>query len=239
MHVLDMECPADERELLIAELWERGCTGIVEIAETRLRAFFNEPVEGSHPVEDCDWIEVARRRLQPMLVGSRFFLLPEWRDDPTPPGRLRIVVNPGLAFGTGFHETTQLCLEALEREMKPGMSVLDVGCGSGILAEAAALLGAGVVCACDTDPEAVAIARRHVPNVFAGSVDAVAAGSQDLVIANISPEAIAALAGEIRRVLRAGGTAILSGFQRGEVDAQYKNGWCAVTIRKPGSPERS
>ncbi len=99
--------------------------------------------------EDRDWVEAAREMLQPMEVGERFFLVPEWRDDPAPAGRFRMVVNPGMAFGTGVHETTRLCLEALERYVRPGMDVLDVGTGSGILARAAGLLGARRVYACD------------------------------------------------------------------------------------------
>jgi ribosomal protein L11 methyltransferase len=149
-----------------------------------------------------------------MEVGTRFFLVPEWRDDPAPPGRFRIAVNPGMAFGTGVHETTQLCIEALEESIKPGMSVLDVGTGSGILARAARLLGAGKVYACDTDPVAVRIAGAG----FVGSVDAVASGSCDLVVANISPEAIIELAPDLVRVLRRGGVLLASGFELQEVE---------------------
>jgi ribosomal protein L11 methyltransferase len=118
-----------------------------------------------------------------------------------------------MAFGTGVHETTQLCMEALERLLKPGMRVLDVGTGSGILAQAAGLLGAGKVYACDTDPVAVEIAGGG----FIGSVDAVAAGSCDLVVANISPEAIVGLAPDLLRVLRPGGVLLASGFELREV----------------------
>src|ERR1019366_8412729 len=127
-----------------------------------------------------DWVQWARDLLQPMEVGARFFLVPQWRDDPTPAGRFRIVVNPGLAFGTGVHETKRLWLEALEEVVKPGARVLDVGTGSGILARAAALLGAGKVYACDTDPVAVEIAGSG----FVGSVDAVAPASVDVVVGN-------------------------------------------------------
>ena len=141
--------------------------------------------------EARDWVQSSRDLLQPMEVGRRFFLVPEWRDDAAPEGRFRIAVNPGMAFGTGVHETTRLCIEALEDYLQPGMSVLDVGTGSGILAKAAKLLGAGHVTACDIDPVAVEIAGEG----FVGSVDAVASGAVDLVMANISPEAICALAG--------------------------------------------
>src|ERR1022692_306813 len=126
MFSLEIECDPDDRDLLIAELWEHGSAGIVELNAQRLRAGFR--IE-----EQRDWVQSAHDLLQPMEVGAKFFLVPAWRDDPAPPGRFRILVNPGLAFGTGVHETTRLCIEALEEYRKPGMAVLDVGTGSGIL----------------------------------------------------------------------------------------------------------
>lgn len=224
MFSLEIECDPDERDLLIAELWEQGSEGIVELSPGRVRAFFDGPgrdgLLGLYPgaklriEEPRDWVQAARDLLQPMEVGGRFFLAPEWRDDPTPAGRFRISINPGMAFGTGVHETTRLCLEALEESLQPGMAVLDVGTGSGILAKAAGLLGAARVYACDIDPVAIQIAGQG----FVGSVDAVASGSADLVTANISPEAIIQLAPDLLRVLRPGGVLLASGFEVQDVD---------------------
>jgi len=225
MFSLEIECDADDRDLLIAELWEQGSAGMVELDARHVRAFFEDgasrealldlfPGASLRVEEPRDWVQTARNLLQPMEVGARFFLVPEWRDDPAPPGRFRITVNPGMAFGTGVHETTQLSMEALEEFLKPGMRVLDVGTGSGILARAAKLLGAGKVYACDTDPVAVEIAGDG----FVGSVDAVAAGSCDLVVANINPEAIVRLAPDLVRVLRPGGVLLASGFELHEVE---------------------
>ena len=219
----------DQRDLIIADLWDQGCTGIVEIDETRLRAFF----EGSEQRDSLlslypaaiyrdelerDWVRSAQDLLQPIQVGKRFFLIPQWRDDPAPTGRFRIVVNPGMAFGTGVHETTQLALEALEDYLIPGMTVLDVGTGSGILAEAAGMLGAAKVFACDVDPVAVVIAHGRVRDVFTGSVDAVRCHFADLTVANISPEAIQHLAPDLLRSLRPGGLLLVSGFETHEVE---------------------
>jgi ribosomal protein L11 methyltransferase len=260
MFSLYLECRQEEKDLLVAELWERGSSGITEsdLADSRagLRAFFAADSQAPQleqefsrwsarfaPETSRDWVAVARSMLEPQCIGSRFFLVPEWRDEPTPPGRLRIAVNPGMAFGTGAHESTQLCLEALERELRPGMIVLDVGTGSGILAEAAGLLGAKRVIACDIDPVAVQLARQ--PLSFIGTASAIRAASADLLVANISPEAIMALAPELVRVLHKGGMAILSGFELADVSAiemairadgamlvesHAKGSWSAMTV---------
>src|ERR1039458_4816589 len=248
MFSLEIECDPDDRDLLIAELWEHDCAGIVELGAARVRTFFEDSADAAGlqllfpgaPMrieEERDWVQSARDLLQPMEVGRRFFLVPEWRDDPAPVSRFRIAVNPGMAFGTGVHETTRLCMEALEDYLQPGMSVLDVGTGSGILAKAAKLLGAGNVTACDTDPMAVEIAGQG----FVGSVDAVASGAVDLVMANISPEAIAALAADLLRVRRPGGVLLASGFEAHEVEqvraalpeareVRHKGTWALVVV---------
>lgn len=246
MFSLEIECDPEDRDLLIAELWEQGSAGIAELSSNRVRAFFDGdrrallaryPGSVLREEEDRDWVQSARDLLQPMEVGERFFLVPEWRDDPTPPGRFRITINPGMAFGTGVHETTRLCIEALERYLRPGMRVLDVGTGSGILAKAASLLGAARVYACDVDEIAVEIAGFG----FVGSVDAVADGAADIVVANISPEAIVALAPDLLRARRPGGILLASGFEGHEVarvaaalpparEVREKGNWALLAI---------
>lgn len=224
--------------MLCAELWEAGCAGIVEMGSLdgkaeNLRVFFDDDARQAEllarfggevkPADTRDWVAFAHEFLKPMEIGQRIFVCPEWRDDPTPAGRIRIVVNAGLAFGTGAHETTRLCLESIERHMKAGMTVVDVGTGSGILAEAAAKLGAGKVCANDNDPDAVAVARENFEkagvevDVSVGSADAFAGKFADLIVANISPAWIADLAPEWARVLKPGGVAVLSGFEGADV----------------------
>ncbi len=242
MFSIDLECPQAvsdpaAKEITIAELWEAGCTGIVELPDegdtAKMRAFFDDdalatPLQARFggvvkPADLRDWVAHAREHLQPMEIGERIFVVPEWRDEATPAGRIRIVVNAGLAFGTGAHETTRLCLEAIERHLLPGMTVADVGTGSGILSEASLKLGAASACACDTDHGAVLVARENferagvdVP-VFVGSADSVATASADILVANISPAWIAELAGEWLRILKPGGVAILSGFEAHDV----------------------
>ena len=260
MFSIEIECPPEQNELLIAELWADGSAGIVELEGGGLRAFFEDDAdrgalaERFHALnwrreEQRDWVAMSRANWEPLLVGERFFLVPEWRDDPAPEGRFRIAVNPGMAFGTGRHETTQLCLEALEAYVRPGVRVLDVGTGCGILAQAATLLGAERVWACDIDPEAVEIARGGAgANVFTGSADAVRHGAAGLIAANISPETIMRLAPELMRCLSPGGVALLSGFEGHEAAAvqaelerrggrfcetQNKGTWALLVVQRP------
>jgi len=257
MFSIEIEGPPEQNEMLIAELWAEGSAGIVELAGGRLRAFFDDELDCAALVdrfqaaswrreEPHDWVAESRADWEPLMVGKRFFLVPEWRSDPAPEGRFRIVVNPGMAFGTGRHETTRLCLEALETYVRPGVRMLDVGTGAGILARAALLLGAGPVWACDVDPEAVAVARANaVPNLFIGSVHAVRSGAAGLIAANISPEAVIHLAPDLLRCLAPGGLALLSGFERHEApavaaelerqggtvhEARYEGDWALLTV---------
>src|SRR5205807_9784002 len=171
---------------------------------------------------DTDWEKFTRELFPPLAVGERWFLVPPWSNDPTPCGCLRLEVNPGMACGTGWHPCTQLCLEALERVVKPGDAVLDVGTGSGILSQAAAMLGAGHVYACDIDFDAILLARERVRlPAFGGSAGAVRAAAADIIVANISSEAAEELASEFRRVLRPYGTLIVSGFEAGDLPGCY------------------
>lgn len=230
MFSFEIECASAQKDLLVAELWDEGSAGIVE-NERGLRAFFEDTADRAalmarfgavswRDEEPRDWVAESRANWEPLLIGRRFFLVPEWRSDAAPEGRFRIEVNPGMAFGTGRHETTQLCLEALEQFVVPGARMLDVGTGAGILAQAARLLGAAPVWACDIDPEALEVARGTIgASLFAGSVDAVRSGAADIAAANISPEAIARLAPDLLRCLRAGGVALLSGFEGREASA--------------------
>lgn len=224
MFSLELSCAPAEQDLLVAELWELGCEGIVEIDPTRLRVFFSDSAgraaleahfgAATREEEDRDWVEHARGLWQPILAGSKFFLVPEWREDPTPEGRYRIEINPGQAFGTGVHETTQLCIEALERHVQPGRVVLDVGTGTGILMQVAELLGAERAFGCDNDPIAVEVARGNLRagRLFIGSADAVRERAADIVVANINPQVLRELEPPLMAALRPGGIALLSGF---------------------------
>ena len=172
-------------------------------------------------VVERDWAEEWKRFFDVVHVGRRLVIRPSWQAYEPAAGEIMIELDPGRAFGTGQHATTRLCLEALERRLRPGADVIDVGAGSGILAIAAARLGAGSVRALDIDGEAVAVARENVQRngvdevvrVDVGSLPAGAAErSVDLVVANISSPALVTLAPEVARALRPGGVLIGSGF---------------------------
>lgn len=265
---LELETGDAAKDILIAELWEEGSAGVTEIelggGRWRLVAFFESQAEAARLLrrfaahaprlavhESRDWVAESRSQWQPLAVGERFYLVPDWRDDAAPPGRLRIAINPGLACGTGYHEATQLCLEAIERRVGPGTAALDVGCGAGILSIACALLGASRVVACDVDPVAVEIAAaafaragvRAMPLV--GSAGAIRSGSASLIVANISAAVCVDLAGELLRCLASGGRAVVSGFEEFEsadveiaiqraggavVQKSTKGSWRALTV---------
>ena len=247
MFSLDIETTQPDRDLLISELFEAGSTGINESSDAFLRAFFDDEqaaqASASHfggtvqPADTTDWVIEAQRSLEPQLVGERFFLVPQWRDDATPRGRFRIAVNNGLAFGTGKHESTRLCLALLEQWVTPGITVLDIGTGTGILSEAAKHLGAGRVFACDIDHTAAEIATAHGIAAFTGSADAIDTGVADLVVANITPETITALKDELPRILKPEGTLLLSGLELHDqvpfatAETHTEGNWKALIVR--------
>ncbi len=224
---LGIECAEDDRDRILAELWERGTLGVTEEdapgSRCRLRAWFDERFDASAwngewvEEEARDWVAVSREGWQPIEVGERFFLVPAWRDDPTPEGRLRLAIDSGTACGTGYHEATQLCLKALERWLRPGDFLIDVGTGSGILAEAALLLGARCAVGCDIESDAILYAHQRTrAHLFVGSVRAVSEQSADMLVVNINKAALVSMAAGIRQALKAGGRAILSGFRAEE-----------------------
>lgn len=231
-HQLKLICSEAEKGLAIALLWERGTTGVIESEQPggliELAAFFTTPFPADEfaawaprweTIEDTNWVRIVMESWDPIEVGERFFIVPEWRQDATPAGRLRLVVRPGIALGTGYHPTTQMCLEAMERRLRSGDRVFDLGCGSGVLSHAARLLGAGEILACDIDPQATGAAAENLRAagvdvlLFTGSTRSVPDGVVDLLIANISPATLIEMAPEIRRLLAPGARAILSGFE--------------------------
>lgn len=164
--------------------------------------------------ESIDWIEAYQNAIQPIEAG-RFYVHPEWY--PPAPEKINILINPALAFGSGHHATTHTCLEAISERVRPSQRLLDVGCGSGILALAAHKLGARVEL-CDVDPMAIKSAQENF-RLNAATCDAIwegsvhqASGQYDCIIANIVADVLRAIAAPLMQTLAPGGILILSGI---------------------------
>lgn len=180
-------------------------------------------------VKDEDWAEEWKKNYKPFRIGSHLVVKPTWEKYVNQPGDLVIELDPGMAFGTGTHETTNMCMQQLERCLKPGLRVMDVGTGSGILAIAAAKLGAQNVLAIDIDPDAVKVAKENVElnhvtkqvRVVVGDLCKSEAMPCEVAVANIVADAICMLAGPMTRHLVKGGLLICSGIIRErEADVQ-------------------
>lgn len=173
-------------------------------------------------VADEDWSENWKKYYKPFRIGTRLVVKPTW--EPYTPRQQDLVIelDPGMAFGTGTHETTNMCMQLLEKHLRGGMRVMDVGTGSGILAIAAAKLGAKDILAIDIDPDAVKVAKENIAlNHVGGQVRAVVgdlckseAMPCELAVANIVADAICMLAGPLTRHLERGGLLICSGIIR-------------------------
>lgn len=173
----------------------------------------------SSSVREDDWLNNWRKYFKPMEVGEKLLINPSWFDaDDT--DRKVLNIDPGLAFGTGKHETTKLCLETLERYVRKGMTVLDVGCGSGILGIASVLLGAERAFGVDIDGTAVKVALENAQlNKVDGSFDAVCGdltdkveGKFDIIVANIVADAIIFLSKNVKEFMKEDSVYIVSGI---------------------------
>ena len=217
-------------------------------------------------VEDADWENNWKQFYKPMEIGDRLIVIPDW-EEADPQGRVALRLNPGLTFGTGSHATTRLCLQALEKLVRPGMSVLDLGCGSGILSIAALLLGADRAYACDIDEKAVDVAYENAAlngvgrdryTVRAGDVLSDQGlrrdmgGGWDIVVANIVADVIIALAPAALDLMKPGGVFLCSGIidQRADEvraaleaqgftirEANTSEGWYSFLCGGPGEAQ--
>jgi ribosomal protein L11 methyltransferase len=275
--------PQADVELASAELWELGASGI----EERDASTMNQPDAGASMtlvasfVEEADahaaakavsdrwlahvcfvegdaWREAYKAYFKPTRIGSRLVVRPPWEAYTACDGDVVLTLDPGMAFGTGTHETTRLVLSALEQHVRAGMAVLDVGCGSGILAIAAVLLGAGRALAIDVDPDAVRVATENCAiNGVAescrvertsddSSVESLAHGQRyPLVLANIETRVLVPAASALIACVEPGGVLILSGIlgpERDRVLAAYATlqtlavhelgEWVAIVLRR-------
>jgi len=195
----------------------------LESALGYMNMMYPMPKPAYKQVADEDWAEAWKAHYHPIPIGRKLFIRPRWVELADTNERLDISLDPGMAFGTGTHPTTQLCLEALEDLTLPGAQVLDLGCGSGILAIAAAKLGAGHVLALDIDPIAVQATQENIEQngvaekitAQLGSLESVVGSARrfDLAVVNILARIIIQMCDKhLGEVVRPGGKAIFSGI---------------------------
>ncbi len=277
-HCLTIAVPPAHAEVVSAWCFALGSCGLQgeEVGERwRLQVYFEAPNElpslcrqldeqlegiglpgarlGAVQVEFEDWEREWRRFFQPVWPTPRIVIHPSWIPVETGPGQVAIVIDPKMAFGTGGHESTQLCLEFIDQLLVPGDCCLDLGTGSGILGITAGRLGAGSLTLVDTDPLALENARENLDRnsvaarLELGSVEVAAAAAFDLVLANIQRSVLVPMLGQVVQVLRPGGRAIFSGLLLQEEEAfchsveeaglgilgiRRRREWIAVAARK-------
>ncbi|MBI5627195.1 MAG: 50S ribosomal protein L11 methyltransferase [Nitrosomonadales bacterium] len=199
---------------------------------------------------DNDWVRLTQSQFEPIRISSRLWIVPTWHT-PSNPDAINIVLDPGLAFGTGSHPTTRLCLRWLDDNMEVGESVLDYGCGSGILAIAALKLGAALAVGIDVDSQAVSASRDNAAANKAMNVRFYLPGdappaTYDLVVANILTNPLRMLAPLLANATRSSGQIVLSGIleeqaqdvkniyqQWFDMDAPvFEDGWACLSGRK-------
>ena len=228
------EAPAREAERLLAlqDFWDGGCQ-IAAIAA----------------VPEQDWVRLTQAQFEPVPITPSFWIVPTWHQVPAQAERV-IRLDPGLAFGTGTHPTTRMCLRWLAAHAPQGQRVLDYGCGSGILAIGAALLGAAAVDAVDIDPAAVQATQDNAAAngvVLRAGLPELAQGAYDTVLANILATPLKVLAPLLCAHVAAGGALVLAGVlerQTEELRAAYapwlalqasdhEDGWVLLTAERP------
>lgn len=217
---------------------------IPELLASLKAAGFHLSAPQEKTVEEQDWVRLTQSQFAPIQIGKRIWVVPSWHDAPTDPNAICLAVDPGLAFGTGSHPTTHLCLLWLEEHTKlSNQSLLDYGCGSGILAIAAAKLGCNPVVGTDIDPQAMVAARSNaqinltnisfvLPNE--GATELAAETKYDIVMANILANPLQVLAPALVNKMRLGGQIVLSGVlarQADEVIATYSQ-WLKLSVWK-------
>ncbi|MGL5149608.1 MAG: 50S ribosomal protein L11 methyltransferase [Clostridium sp.] len=192
-----------------------------------------------------DWANNWKKYYKPTKVGEKIVVKPIWEEYKEENGELVVNLDPGMAFGTGTHETTRMCIQALERYVEKDSTVFDVGCGSGILAIAAAKLGAKKAVGVDLDPVAVESSLENVKyndlnniEVLYGNLVEVIEGKADIVVANIIAEIICILCGDVQKVLKQGGYFITSGIIHDRVemvtDKLNETGFEVLEVNKDG-----
>lgn len=214
---------------------EDNIEDILNFVNERLEDIKNQGIDitpgtvESEKMFEEDWANNWKKYYKPFRVGKSLIVKPIWEEYEAKDGDLVVELDPGMAFGTGDHETTNMCMKALEEYVTKDSVVFDVGCGSGILAIAAAKLGAKKAVGVDLDPVAVESAKENVSynnldniEILYGNLVDVIEGKADVVVANILAEIICILTEDVKRVLKDGGIFITSGIIHDRVDMVVK-----------------
>lgn len=251
-----------ESEVVIQAFFEGDCREEktaeliqLEIEEIKRNPDWHKITIASSVIEDQDWNQTFKASIEPFRVGSRFLVRPTWNEGDPKADDLVITIDPGMAFGTGTHETTTLCLQGLEETLQVGERVLDMGTGTGILAIGACLLGAGFVYGIDVDEQAVVAARENIEMnnvsdrvlVSGEKINQVIDEPVDGIVVNIVAEVIETVIDEMDAVLRSGGWIVASGIlieKRDRLLALWEakgmrliqgktmGDWCSLILRK-------
>lgn len=245
-YVIDNACGADMRNAVLEGLKrlsildEKNEYGILSVTSSGMK--------------EEDWAENWKQYFKPLNVGEKILILPEWETLTAPTDRTIFTVNPGMSFGTGSHHTTQLCIKGLEKYLTEGVSVLDLGCGSGILSIIALLLGAKDATAVDIDANAVEIAVKNAKRnnidlssyrTFSGNIindeslyNSVSDKKYDVVLANIVADVIIGMEPVIPKLMKSGSVLITSGIieDRAEdvIKAYEKTGLTLLSRQQQG-----
>jgi ribosomal protein L11 methyltransferase len=224
------------QDALVNALFEADADLTAIVAEAASAAGLpTAPAFEVETVAEQDWVRQTQAQFAPIPISQRLWIVPTWHESPDA-SAINLILDPGLAFGTGSHPTTRLCLQWLDRNIRGGESVLDYGCGSGILAIAAMKLGAGQVIGVDIDPQAIQASQfnagqNQVTASFYLPNDAPQV-SVDIVVANILTNPLKMLAPMLANAARPGGRIVLSGIlshQANDVLAVYRN-WFDIDI---------
>jgi ribosomal protein L11 methyltransferase len=262
--IIDPKLLEEMPEDVLVHAWftpDDSFPGLFRSLQERLAAMkYSQPLFGSlvadtRTVSEDSWAEVWKKYYKPFYAGEHLVVKPTWEPFEPKPGDKIIEIDPGMAFGSGTHETTGMCISLLEETIRGGEDIIDVGTGSGILAIAAALLGAGHVLAIDIDPDAVRVAGENVAHNQVENIVEVREGDLlkntqetcQICVANIISDIIISFAAPLRNHIRPGGLFICSGVVRERTEevreallradyevlrTEYRGEWTAFLCRR-------
>ncbi len=254
INLIDEELLAKDRDIAWIHVYISPESNPVEAIEFLRQRLDGAGVKNKISTRACrgeDYINSWKKYFRPVAVGERLLICPSWRrDEVEPNGRTVLQIDPGLAFGTGTHETTSLCLSLLEKYMKPGAAVLDIGCGSGILSVASILLGARAATGVDIDELAVKTAAENAKingvgdkfTAVCGNLVDKIRGQFDVIVANIVADVIIELNKSVKNYMHKRSMYLMSGIIEPRelgvlrslepdfnvIDVKGKNGWVAI-----------